>query len=1599
MRVEHPRLRAQNVLLSASVTNTISDVAVCLVQNSPESYVNARQAIAQLAPLALRVRYPGDNNTYVLDPGAPIGRSGLRSGCWVQPQPDNQKLANDIRVDPIVATLTVENGIQSGITFSLVRGENTIGRDPQARIYLHDSSVSRRHATVMITDTVTIVDHQSANGVIVDNHKIASSAPLQGQHRILLGSTRVTIFVMPHYDAATPVYSSVLQDGGHMRSPRIEPRFERGEIHLPHPPQLPEPSKFSFIALIVPLIMGVTLYLATGNPMSLLFVILSPLFLVGSYIDTRVILRRKNRAQAQQFYEAIDRVEQRLEQLRAQEAQIRSTETQSSSEVMTAVVKRNQLLWTRRPEHRAFCEVRLGLGMQPSRMRVQPPKRNGELVEPEHWSEIERIVDKYSRIATVPVVERLSVCGALGVAGEGLRSWGCARSIVLQLAGLHSPADMVITCLNGLSGRRAAVDWEWLSWLPHVDSPYSPLRNTRSKNIRLDNTSCVAPEEGEPRRGEFHPSNDVQSAQQLLADLEELLETRRTHSGTPRTVRSHLNASIGAAHFREDSVSELPATPVVVVLVLFSQGVGEAAKSLELGRLTALIDAGADFGIYFIWVAERLEQLPAQCRTYVHIEEQGGHVGYVRTGEVVALERVDTVEVLEASLTAIRLSSVSDVGSQLLDESDLPNAVNYRDLVEHDVLAGSSHVMMSWLASDSLVSRWVPGEERAAQALTAVVGLAAEGPISLDLRAHGPHALVGGTTGSGKSEFLQTWIMSLAAHHSPDRLTFLLIDYKGGAAFAECVKLPHTVGLVTDLNQHLVRRALTSLRAELVHRERLLNSRGAKDLAALETRGDVMTPPILMIVIDELAALVAEMPEFISGIVDVAQRGRSLGVHLVMATQRPADVISDSLRANTNLRIALRVADRADSADIVGTEDAALFNLDTPGRGAVRIGPGQLIHFQTGYLGSRSGRASTRPAIRIENLGFGATKAWKTSLKPSSPGGALERVSAQRDIEKLLENILCAYTKASLTPPRRPWLEPLPSMVALERLPSIPERGIVIGMADEPQRQRQNPYSIDLDTVGGVAIVGGGGSGKSTALRTMAIAITRTVRDDPTDIYILDYEGGALDSLTTLPTVGSVIPGRDDARLRRLFRELIAQLRQRQHRYSRLRAGTLTEYRSHSEEEHEHRIVLLIDGLGAMRQRYELVAGDNPYRSFAALLAEGRQVGIHCFFTLDRLEDIDRALNANIQQQIILRAGVDSDSGAVKRTLGAPKGMSQGRALVRKRSEGSEMHEVQLAIYGGTESLLAQSTRIEELGERLVARGVTPVPEIMTLPTSVVRTELPTTHDGRLVVGLDDLTLQPASISDTGLFTVMGQQGSGRSTAIETIYLNRCVKNPQANTFLLSTRSTRLHNLPWTEECRSINGVENLAHKLVTRLSGGPAAHGAGVGLYEGDTIFGSALQPPRQSESNAQGSENNTWASGDNSEQRPGEKRERVSGKNSVSENLQNSSQIFIVIDDVAELEGTPADGAVSQLLKVARSSGAHTVIMCDPNTVSQSWGVHAQLKSVRNGVFLQPDEDDAPNPLRIQTNRIKRSDFPPGRGYLVESGQSSLIQVALPR
>nr|WP_243847506.1 FtsK/SpoIIIE domain-containing protein [Microbacterium ulmi] len=353
-------------------------------------------------------------------------------------------------------------------------------------------------------------------------------------------------------------------------------------------------------------------------------------------------------------------------------------------------------------------------------------------------------------------------------------------------------------------------------------------------------------------------------------------------------------------------------------------------------------------------------------------------------------------------------------------------------------------------------------------ALPAVVGAGAGGPAHLDLVADGPHAVVAGVTGSGKSELLITWVLALCATHSTSQVGFLLADFKGGTAFDSLAGLPHVTGVITDLDGSGARRAIESLRAEVRWREAELGRVGARDV--LDERADL---PRLVIVVDEFAALLGDHPELHAVFSDIAARGRALGMHLVLGTQRVSGVVRDALLANCPLRLSLRVTDPADSRAVIGTPDAAALPGGREGAGIALV---------------RRAQDAEPRRVRIA-------------------------LSTPADVQRIARDHAGPR-------PRRPWLPDLPPHVELAQLRAHGGPGLILGLADEPERQHQGPFSLEVADRG-VLVVGGPGSGKSTALETLAAQAPHGLVRVPRD------PEGAWDAVARLcedpPAAGSVL--------------------------------------------------------------------------------------------------------------------------------------------------------------------------------------------------------------------------------------------------------------------------------------------------------------------------------------------------------------------------------------------------------------------------------------------------------------------------------------------
>ena len=575
--------------------------------------------------------------------------------------------------------------------------------------------------------------------------------------------------------------------------------------------------------------------------------------------------------------------------------------------------------------------------------------------------------------------------------------------------------------------------------------------------------------------------------------------------------------------------------------------------ALRAGAVRRFLDAHPSAAVLVEVLAD--DAVPALCRSVVEI----GSIGLARwRPEISAPATPGRVHVAgltqaTAALVARRLAGLHDPEDASDAASSLPASVTLRELRERH---GEAPI------EDAIAIAGAWGSAGPDPPPAAAIGLTGDGVVEIDIARDGPHALIAGTTGAGKSELLRTLVVSLAARSSPDHLTFVLVDYKGGATFDACAELPHTVGVVTDLDERLAERALLSLEAELRRRERWLRAAGAQDLPAYRARPAQPALPRLVVIIDEFAALAAELPGFVPALVGIAQRGRSLGIHLVLATQRPSGVVDDAIRANTNLRLALRLQDPADGRDVVGDAAPASFSRATPGRAMLRLGPDEAVVFHTARSGAEAGVS---------------------------------------DLDVLVRAIRHAAALSDIAPPHRPWLSPLPAHVGPGGCDGVTLGPGDAGVLDDPAEQRRLALRWAPED-GHLALLGAVGSGTTTTLITLVATLAHERTPERMHVYVVDAGGDhRLDDLDRLPHCGGVVRPHERERLGRLLRRITDDVD------GRRRAG------GRGERPH---IVLAVDGVTALRGALDDTAEE--LQLLIRIVGEGPGLGVACVITADR---------------------------------------------------------------------------------------------------------------------------------------------------------------------------------------------------------------------------------------------------------------------------------------------------------------------------------------------------------------------------------------------
>ncbi len=753
-----------------------------------------------------------------------------------------------------------------------------------------------------------------------------------------------------------------------------------------------------------------------------------------------------------------------------------------------------------------------------------------------------------------------------------------------------------------------------------------------------------------------------------------------------------------------------------------------------------------------IVLAEHVEDLPAACSAVLELGADPAQTVLSLPGaEPSRGIVVDGVSAAWAERVARCLAPLRDAGCA---DRELPATVTFA--TTHPDLADG------WTVS-ALAARWAAPPA----GLAAVVGVGEQGPLSVDLVRHGPHAVVGGTTGAGKSELLRALVTGMAAAQPPESVTFLLIDYKGGAAFRDCARLPHTVGVVTDLDAHLAQRALVSLTAEVRRREQLLAAVGASNLAdhdRLRGPGDERLPR-LVIVVDEFKMLIEERPEFVEGMVRLAAVGRSLGIHLVLATQRPAGAITADIQANVNLRIALRVRDRQDSEGVIEAPDAALLPESTPGRALLSTGTGRLVAFQAAHVGSRPQRADVTLRIR---RGLGPRR--PTPRDADSAGDEVTELGLFVDLAR------ATSMRDGHPAPRAPWLPALPASVSLDDLLGTAATGgaVPLGLLDVPERQAQPLWSWSPTEPTVTGIVGAAGSGRSSLVRTLVTGLGDLAT--PVHAYVVGG-GGALTPLALLPWVGAVVADDDRVRLRRLLDLLCSQIRRRTEELTHRGLTTLTEWQLATPDEAPPTLLLVVDGWDAIAEPTGGLGADLDAMVLAddlrTVIETGGAAGLRTVLAGGRSLLLGRG--ARLCTETVVLGRLDPTDAILAGLPGRDTSLPPpppGRGV--RRSDGATLQVAHLGVEpsGAAQSVVVAACARAALDAAPGSRQARPFP-VGQLPERVQISDLP--PGSPFVVGLDrdgmPCGFDPAV--DGRRLLVAGPRRSGRTSVLLTI-AQRC---------------------------------------------------------------------------------------------------------------------------------------------------------------------------------------------------------------------------------
>ncbi|MFF7977123.1 type VII secretion protein EccCa [Streptomyces sp. NPDC007905] len=1172
------------------------------------------------------------------------------------------------------------------------------------------------------------------------------------------------------------------------RPPRALPsEVPTEEVAVQPPPELPRGHQESVLMQLLPTLgMGgsVVFFFTNGQPFMKIMGMIMIASTVGMSIAMVVRFRRGSQGQlADMRRDYLSYLSQ------TRKAAVETAKTQRdaqyylhpSPEQLWALVAEGSRVWERRPGDEDFAHVRIGLGPQPLATPLVPPETGPvEQLEPLTAGAMQRFLATHSTLSDLPMAVSLRAFYHVTVSGEPQSVRASARALVGSLASLHSPEDLIIAIA---AGREALPHWDWAKWLPHVQAS-GVLDGAGARRLISADTR----------------------------ELEDLLTSRLTgrprfHPGAaPLLDEPHIVLVLDDLSLLPDSVLANP------------EGLqGVTVVEVVPGELTG---AGGDLSVVVQPGSLSLES---------------GH-GMVYEGTPDALS-AESAEALARQLAPLRMASGGDDDEPLLANLEFTDLLGLGDA-----------------ASVDTKRTWRP--RALAERLRVPIGLGEDGrPVMLDLKeaaqeGMGPHGLCVGATGSGKSELLRTLVLGLAVTHSSETLNFVLADFKGGATFAGMAQMPHVAAVITNLADDLtlVDRMGDSIRGELNRRQEMLRDAGnyanIHDYEKARAAGAPLQPiPSLVLVIDEFSELLTAKPDFIEMFVQIGRIGRSLGVHLLLASQRLEEGRLRGLETYLSYRIGLRTFSAAESRAALGVPDA--YELpNVPGSGFLKFGTDEMVRFKAAYVSGVYRSGLQRAAFAGGPLPVDRRPVLFTAAEVPVQYTAVpqQRTESAPDVDDALADtvldVIVRRLEAQGPAAHQVWLPPLESPPSLDGLlpglAAVQGRGlsqpgyegagrlvVPVGLVDKPYEQRRDRLLLDFSGAAGhMQIIGGPQSGKSTFLRSLICSFALTHTPYEVQFYGLDFGGGGMAAVQDLPHVGGVASRLDPERVRRTVSEVYGVLTRREEYFRSAGIASIADYRARRArgdisvtDQPWGDVFLVIDGWGNFRTDYEAL---EP--AVLDIAARGLGYGIHVIITASRSMEVRANLKDHLMNRLELRLGDVMDSEIDRKVAANVPAGVPGRGLSPQKLHFMAAVPRIDGLSSDTDLAEATAALTTEVGRHWQAPGA---PKVRLLPRQLEAVELPPgDRFPKQGVGfaLDEDNLEPVFLDfeQDPFFLIFGESESGKSNLLRLLIKQLTLRygGDEAKFFVVDNRRSLLDITPASHLAEYIPMSNQMDHHM-----------------------------------------------------------------------------------------------------------------------------------------------------------------------------------------